>query len=120
MDLVEPERQAREGWLARGSLFAGTRTAGARRAGALAGLPATTLNCEIDGERFVISTDGEGGGAVRHGIAEDADAELRCALPRFFALLSGGAELDPDAPGEASALPAAPLLRALAPAEEPV
>lgn len=114
MDLVEPERQHEEGHLARPSLYAGTRMAAAKRGGALEGLPPLTVDCEIDGDAFVIASDGEGSGGVRHGSSPDPDARLTCELPRFYALLSEGLELDGSDPREAEARAAAPLLAALA------
>ena len=117
MDLLEPEKQLAAGYTARASLYAGTRMAAAQRDSTLDGLPRLTLSCEVDGEQFVIAIDGRGSGSVRHGVADDADAELRCDLPRWFSLIAEGSPLDPSDEGEASALPAAALLEALA---EPV
>jgi DNA-binding HxlR family transcriptional regulator len=117
MELLDPERQLADGHVARPSLYAGTRMAGAQRAGALEGLPPLVLDCEVDGEQFVIESDGAGGGSVRHGVATHADAALRCGLSRWYSILSQREPLDAGTPGEASALPAAALLDALA--EEP-
>ena len=114
MDLLDPERQVEEGYTARASLHAGTRVAGADREGALGALPRLVLNCEVDGDQFVIESDGGGSGSVRHGLVAEPDATLRCDLPRWFRLVSQGATLDPAVEGERSAIPAATLLEALA------
>ena len=53
MELLEPENQLEAGYVARASLYAGTRMAAAQREGALDGLPHLVLDCEIDGEQFL-------------------------------------------------------------------
>lgn len=117
MDLLEPAEQHSRGWTSRGSWLASTRVAAAERAGVLAGLPPLTLNARVDGERFMIETDGSGSGLVRHGAADDAGAQLEAGMARFHALLTGAAELDPE--GERDAAAAAPLIAALAATAEP-
>ncbi len=115
--MLDPESQLEAGYTARASLHAGTRMAAATRSGALAALPRLTLNCEVAGEQFVVRSDGDGSGSVRHGLAEDPDADLRCDLPRWFRMISRGEPLHEDIDGESSAIPAAALLDVLA--EEP-
>jgi DNA-binding HxlR family transcriptional regulator len=103
-ELIEPEEQVAAGWQARGSWLAQTRMAQAKRRGALAGVGRQAINVEVDGERFVLTADGEGDGSVRHGCAEQADAELSMDMQSFHELLGG--ERRPSGP-------ASPLLEAL-------
>ena len=116
MELLDPENQLEDGYVARASLYAGTRMAAAQREGTLAELPHLVLDCEIDGDQFVIEADGEGSGSVRHGTAGEgeADGALRCDLHRWYELISRAKPLDRSLEGEASAVPAAALLEALA------
>ena len=64
----------------------------------------------------MIETDGDGGGHVRHGAAERADAELTCDLPRYVAIVSGDEEPSAEELSDAPGGPAAELVAALAPA----
>ena len=117
MELLDPEPQLEAGYTARASLYAGTRMAAAERSGALEGVPRLVLNCEVDGEQFVLASDGAGGGSARHGLEAEPDGTLRCELSRWYTIVSRREPLDAAVAGEASALPAAALLEALA--EEP-
>jgi DNA-binding HxlR family transcriptional regulator len=108
-DLIEPESQVAAGWTARGSWLAMSKMAAAERRGDLDGLQPTTVNVEVGDETFVLTTDGRGGGSVRHGTAGTPDAELSFELKRLHELLSGAAPLDDSLGARAK-----PLLAALA------
>ena len=102
--LLEPEAQHGQGWLARGSWLASTLAASASGRD---DLPRLEVNCDVDGDRFVVRL-GDGDARVRHGAAETPDAELTCSLPEFFALARG--DRRPDDPA------LAPLFEVLRPA----
>ncbi len=99
-ELLDPERDAARGYTTRGSWLAATMAAAHRRRAAVGEeaveLPALAVNCDVDGEHFVIRVRA-GRADVRHGAAEDADAELRCTMRDFYELTTGEARAESPA-----------------------
>lgn len=109
-ELLAPARQLEQGWPARASWYAFTLAAAAAQRGTLRDEPRLVVNFDIDGDKFVIRTDGKRA-HVRHGAAEHADAELHCDLTNFDALIHGQRTADDPA--------VAALLQDLSPARQP-
>ncbi len=102
-DLVEPEEQHAQGWMSRPSWLAST-LATAAEAGSFERVGTRAVNFDIDGDRFVIRSDGHRA-EVRHGAVEDPDGELSTDMDTFFAMTQGdGSPDDPVAAGVLAAL----------------
>ena len=84
--LLDPVAEREDGLLARGSWLASTLAAAAPESDG-AGEP-VLANFDVEGDRFSVRLEA-GRARVRHGVAEAADAELRCSLPEFYALARG-------------------------------
>ena len=92
-ELVEPEEQIAQGWMARASLLASTLAASASPGS----LGERVVNFDIEGDRFAIRSE-DGGLRVRHGAAENPDGELSTDLQTFFEMTQGdGSPEDPVA-----------------------
>ncbi len=97
-DLLDPEREYEQGWTVRPSWLANT-LAVAADPGSLDRVGSKIFNFDIDGDRFVIRSDGTRA-HVRHGASDDPDGELATDLPSFFRFTQG--EGVPDDPAIAN------------------
>ncbi len=105
-ELLDPVAERRQGLVARGSLLAATLAAATAPA-AERGRSAL-VNFDVEGDRFTARLQ-EGRVQVRHGVLDEADAELSCSLPEFYALARGATQAeDPALAAVFAALAAAP------------
>ncbi|CAN5521265.1 winged helix-turn-helix transcriptional regulator [soil metagenome] len=103
--LLDGPAEYRKGSLGRGSWLASTLAAASARSEDWAEIPKLTINFDVDGDRFVLRTDGSRA-HVRHGFDEAAASSISCDFPSFAGLALGS---------EASADPVAgPVLSTLA------
>ncbi len=111
--LLDGPTEYAAGNMSRGSWLASTLAAASSRAGAWAEQPQVTINFDVDGDRFVLRTDGDRA-RVRHGIDESADSSIECDFPGFVGLALGDERCEDEV-----ARPVMEILAAAAPSPLP-
>ena len=95
-ELLDPVAERREGLLARGSLLAATLAAATAPAGGTVAGRSVQVNFDVEGDRFTARLQ-DARVQVRHGVLAEADAELSCSLPEFYALAQGATHAEDPA-----------------------